>query len=141
MRYLVVLFLLFIFAVEVAFPVGAATTPEIDKIEALLQRIEANLKQASAVISTAKKTSAKLVEAKVAEKAELKEAVVIAEAKVEQLETVQEVYLAKMVEAGVDTVIFDAGPTFKGAIYDAFLQYQKDGGTEDFEWFRLYIYK
>lgn len=141
MRYLVVLFLLFILAVEVAFPVGAATTPEIDKIEALLQRIEANLKQASAVISTAKKTSAKLVEAKVAEKAELKEAVVVAEAKVEQLETVQEVYLAKMVEAGVDTVIFDAGPTFKGAIYDAFLQYQKDGGAEDFEYFRLYIYK
>jgi len=141
MRYLVVLFLLFILAVEVAFPVGAATTPEIDKIEALLQRIEANLKQASAVISTAKKTSAKLVEAKVAEKAELKEAVIVAEAKVEQLETVQEVYLAKMVEAGVDTVIFDAGPTFKGAIYDAFLQYQKDGGAEDFEYFRLYIYK
>lgn len=141
MRYLVVLFLLFILAVEVAFPVGAATTPEIDKIEALLQRIEANLKQASAVIITAKKTSAKLVEAKVAEKAELKEAVIVAEAKVEQLETVQEVYLAKMVEAGVDTVIFDAGPTFKGAIYDAFLQYQKDGGAEDFEYFRLYIYK
>lgn len=141
MRYLVVLFLLFILAVEVAFPVGAATTPEIDKIEALLQRIEANLKQASAVISTAKATSAKLVEAKVAEKAELKQAVVVAEAKVEQLETVQEVYLAKMVEAGVDTVIFDAGPAFKGAIYDAFLQYQKDGGAEDFEYFRLYIYK
>ena len=37
MRYLVVLFLLFILAVEVAFPVGAATTPEIDKIEALRQ--------------------------------------------------------------------------------------------------------
>ena len=141
MRYLVGLFLLFILAVEVAFPVGAATTPEIDKIEALLQRIEANLKQASAVISTAKATSAKLVEAKVAEKAELKEAVEVAESKVEQMEQVQEVYLAKMVEAGVDTAVFDSGATFKGAIYDAFLQYQKDGGTEDFEWFRLYIWQ
>lgn len=98
MRYLVIFFLFFILAVEIAFPVGANTTPEIDKIEAMLAKIESNLKQASAVISTAKATSAKMVESKVAEKAELKQAVVAAEAKVE-------VYAARMVYSGVDTTM------------------------------------
>jgi hypothetical protein len=141
MRYFIILFLLFILAVEISFPVGAATTPEIDKIEALLQKIEANLKQASAVISVAKKQSEKMVEAKVQEKAELKEAVVVAEAKVEKMEEIQEVFVAKMVAAGVDTAMVPDEGKLKGAIYDAFLQYQNDGGTEDFEYFRLYIYK
>jgi hypothetical protein len=142
MRYFIIFFLLFIIAVEISFPVGAATTPEIDKIEALLQKIEANLKQASAVISVAKKTSEKMVKAKVQEKAELKEAVVVAEAKVEKMEEIQEVFVAKMVAAGVDTtmMVVDEGKN-AGPIFDAFLEYQKNGGTEDFNWFRLYIYK
>jgi hypothetical protein len=142
MRYFIILFLLFILAVEISFPVGAATTPEIDKIEALLQKIEANLKQASAVISVAKKQSEKMVEAKVQEKAELKEAVIVAEAKVEKMEEIQEVFVAKMVAAGVDTtmMVVDEGKN-AGPIFDAFLEYQKNGGTEDFNWFRLYIYK
>jgi hypothetical protein len=142
MRYFIIFFLLFIIAVEISFPVGAATTPEIDKIEALLQKIEANLKQASAVISVAKKQSEKMVEAKVQEKAELKEAVVVAEAKVEKMEEIQEVFVAKMVAAGVDTtmMVVDEGKN-AGPIFDAFLEYQKNGGTEDFNWFRLYIYK
>ena len=89
-------------AVEIDFPVGATKTPGIEKIEALLAKIEANLKQASAVISTAKATSAKLVESKVAEKAELKQAVVAAEAKAE-------VYAARMVATGVDTTMPKAG--------------------------------
>jgi hypothetical protein len=142
MRYFITLFLLFILAVEISFPVGAATTPEIDKIEALLQKIEANLKQASAVISVAKKTSEKMVQAKVQEKEELKEAVIVAEAKVEKMEEIQEVFVAKMVAAGVDTtmMVVDEGKN-AGPIFDAFLEYQKNGGTEDFEYFRLYIYK
>jgi hypothetical protein len=142
MRYFITLFLLFILAVEISFPVGAATTPEIDKIEALLQKIEANLKQASAVISVAKKTSEKMVQAKVQEKEELKEAVIVAEAKVEKMEEIQEVFVAKMVAAGVDTtmMVVDEGKN-AGPIFDAFLEYQKNGGTEDFNWFRLYIYK
>jgi hypothetical protein len=142
MRYFIIFFLLFIIAVEISFPVGAATTPEIDKIEALLQKIEANLKQASAVISVAKKTSEKMVQAKVQEKEELKEAVIVAEAKVEKMEEIQEVFVAKMVAAGIDTtmMVVDEGKN-AGPIFDAFLEYQKNGGTEDFNWFRLYIYK
>ena len=119
----------------------AVEPPPINEMDALLKNIKSHTQAVGQATKAAHEVSEKLVEEKVQEKVELKEAVIVAEAKVEQLETVQEVYLAKMVEAGVDTVIFDAGPTFKGAIYDAFLQYQKDGGTEDFEYFRLYIYK
>jgi hypothetical protein len=98
MRYLIIFFLFFILAVEVAFPVGAAPQPEYDKIEALLARIEGNLKQAAGVISVAKAKSAEMVEAKVQEKAELKEAVVQAEAKAS-------VYAARMVYNGLDTAM------------------------------------
>lgn len=144
MRYLIISFCVFLLAVEIAFPVGAVVTPPIDDVEAMLRRIEGNLRQASVVVSFAKTNSAALVAQKQVEKAELKEAVVTAESKVEALEAVQEVYVAKMVAAGMDTasvLIYDASPTFQGAIYDAFLKYQKEGGTEDFEYFRLYIYK
>jgi hypothetical protein len=98
MRYLFICLVVFVLAVEVAFPVGAAPQPEYDKIEALLARIEGNLKQAAGVISVAKAKSAEMVEAKVQEKAELKEAVVQAEAKAS-------VYAARMVYNGLDTAM------------------------------------
>lgn len=144
MRYFIILFCVFIMAVEIAFPVGAVTTPPVDEIEMMLKRVENNLRQASAVVSVAKTKSEALVEAKVEEKAELKEAVAVAEEKIVALEEVKEVFAAKMIAAGIDTVVYETAvpnDVFGGPIYEAYLEYQKNGGTEDFNWFRLYIYK
>ena len=62
MRYLVILFCVFIAAIEIAFPVGAVTTPPIDEVEAMLKKVESNLRQASAVVSVAKAKGEQLVE-------------------------------------------------------------------------------
>jgi len=144
MRYLIIAFCVFLLAVEIAFPVGAVVTPPVDEVEAMLKRIEGNLRQASAVVSVAKGKSAALVAQKQVEKAELKEAVVAAEEKVQTLEAVQEVFVAKMVAAGVDTTLVETAvenDVFNGPMYQAFLEYQKNGGTEDFGYYRLYIHK
>ena len=119
----------------------AVEPPPINEMDALLKNIKSHTQAVGQATKQAHEVSEKLVEQKVAEKAELKEAVVVAEAKVEQLETVQEVYVSKMMAVGLDTAVFVDQWKNAGAAYDAFLQYQKDGGTEDFEWFRLYIYK
>lgn len=144
MRYLIIALCTFLAAVEIAFPVGAVATPPIDEIEAMLKRVEGHLAQASAVVSVAKAKEEKLVESKVEEKVHLQEAVVAAEHKVHDLEEVQEVYVAKMVAAGVDTTLTETAvedDIFNGPMYQSFLEYQKNGGTEDFGYFRLYIYK
>jgi hypothetical protein len=135
MRYLVILFCVFIAAIEIAFPVGAVTTPPIDEVEAMLKKVESNLRQASAVVSVAKAKGEKLVEGKVQEKAELKEAVV------EQMHVIEdkmEVYAVKMVGAGLDTTTQPV--QFKGEIYDAYLNYVSEGGKEEFDYFRMYIW-
>ena len=119
----------------------AVEPPPINEMDALLKNIKSHTQAVGQATKQAHEVSEKLVEQKVAEKAELKEAVVVAEAKVEQLETVQEVYVSKMMAVGLDTAVFVDQWKNAGAAYDAFLQYQKDGGTEDFEYFRLYIYK
>ena len=125
----------------VAVPQPKTKAVPVDEVELMLEKISSHLQEASVATAQAHEMSDKMVEEKVVEKAELKEAVVVAEAKVEQLETVQEVYVSKMMAVGLDTSVFVDQWKNAGAAYDAFLQYQKDGGTEDFEWFRLYIYK
>ena len=125
----------------VAVPQPKTKAVPVDEVELMLEKISSHLQEASVATAQAHKMSDKMVEEKVVEKAELKEAVVVAEAKVEQLETVQEVYVSKMMAVGLDTSVFVDQWKNAGAAYDAFLQYQKDGGTEDFEYFRLYIYK
>jgi hypothetical protein len=146
MRYFVILFCLFIAAIEIAFPVGAVTTPPIDEVEAMLKKVESNLRQASAVVSVAKAKGEKMVEGKVQEKAELKEAVIVAEKKaeavVEQMHVIEdkmEVYAVKMVGAGLDTTTQPV--QFKGVVYDAYLNYVSEGGKEDFEYFRVYLWQ
>ena len=146
MRYFVILFCLFIAAIEIAFPVGAVTTPPIDEVEAMLKKVESNLRQASAVVSVAKAKGEEMVEGKVQEKAELKEAVVNAEKKaeavVQQMQVVQdqmEVYAVKMVGAGLDTTTTPI--EFKGKIYDAYLNYLSEGGKEEFDYFRMYLWE
>ena len=120
----------------------ATEPPPSNEMEALLKKIKASTQAVGHATKTAHQVSEQLVETKVQEKAQLVEQVVEAVAKVEQLETVQEVYVSKMMAVGLDTAVFvvdeakNAGP-----IYDAFLEYQKNGGTEDFNWFRLYIWQ
>ncbi len=76
MRTLIVVFCFFLLAVEISFPVGAVTTPQIDEIEIMMAKIKSNLQMASQVTQMAQAKSAALVAQKQEEKAELKEAVV-----------------------------------------------------------------
>jgi hypothetical protein len=117
----------------------AKQSPSIDEIDALLNKVSKNIKSAGEVTKMAQTMNAKMVESKVAEKEALKESVVMAEKKVEQMEKVQEVFVAKMIDAGVDTTMDEA--KMKGPAYDEFIKYKQNGGVEDFEYFRLYIYK
>jgi len=141
MKIILTAFVAIILTLEMIYPVGAANTPNVDEIEQMLKRVENNMKMASNVVLAAKKQGEQLVENKVAEKAELKQAVAIAENKVEAMAQINTMYATKMLESGIDTAMIDDSLVFKGAIYDAFQEYQKNGGAEDFEYFRLYIYK
>ena len=119
----------------------ATEQPPTNEMDALLKKIQQNTKAVGQATQAAHEVSEKMVEQKVEEKAKLVEAVVEAEAQVVALEQVKEVFVAKMITAGIDTaIVVDEGKN-AGPIFDAFLEYQKNGGTEDFNWFRLYIYK
>ena len=146
MRTLIIVFCTFLLLIELAFPVGAVTTPPVDEVEMMLAKIQKNLSLASEVTKVAQKTSEKLVKLKVEEKKELKEAVVVAEAKVEEAKSViekieqkVEFYQVKMIGSGVDTSFQEV--SFSGPVYEAFLNYVEEGGKEDFEYFRLYIWQ
>lgn len=124
---------------ELIFPVKALNSPNVDEIEEMLKNVEKNMKMASQVVSVAKQKGEKLVESKVEEKAELKEAVVNAEAKVEVMEKKNEVFLQRMVEIGLDTsTVPSEEAKLAGPIYDEWLAYRKNGGESDFEYYRLY---
>ncbi len=124
-----------------------ATEPKpVSDIDALLKKIQQNTKAVGQATKQAHEVSEKLVEAKVVEKAQLKEAVVNAEKKAEavvvQMQVVQdqmEVYAVKMVGAGLDTTTTPI--EFKGKIYDAYLNYLSEGGKEDFDYFRMYLWQ
>lgn len=146
MRTLILIFCALVLIAELTFPVGAVATPPVDEVEMMLAKIQKNLSLASEVTKVAQKTSEKLVKIKVKEKAELKEAVVVAEAKaeavVEQMHKIEEkveFYQVKMIGSGVDTSFQEV--SFGGPIYEAYLNYVEEGGKEDFEWFRLYLWQ
>ncbi len=114
---------------ELIFPVKALNSPNIDEIEEMLKKVENNMKMASQVVSVAKEKGEKLVETKVEEKAELKEAVLTAEAKVEVMEKKNEVFMQRMVEVGLDTSTVPVEEAkLAGPVYDEWLQYRKNGG-------------
>lgn len=139
MRTLVLIFCIAILAIELAFPVGAVTNPPVDEIEMMLAKIQKNLSLASEVTQMAQKTSAKLVDAKVEEKAELKEAVEVAETQVKAMGQVNEMYAAKMIANGLDTSVVEVPMT--GPAYDAYLNYVEEGGKEEFDYFRMYLWQ
>ena len=117
----------------------ATEPPPINEMDALLKNIKSHTQAVGQATKAAHEVSEKLVEKKVAEKAELKEAVVVAEAKVEKMEEKIEVYAVKMIGSGIDTSVQVVD--FKGATYDAWLNYVEEGGKEDFEYFRIYIWQ
>jgi hypothetical protein len=131
-----------LFALGYLFTESWAVKPEpVNEMDALIKKIKANTQAVGQATKQAHEVSEAMVEQKAEEKAKLVEAVVVAEAQVVALEQVQEVFVAKMITAGIDTaMVVDEGKN-AGPIFDAFLEYQKNGGTEDFNWFRLYIYK
>jgi hypothetical protein len=132
MRYVLIALFAFIVAIEIAFPVGAITRPPVDEIEMMMAKIKSNLQMASQVTQMAQSKSAALVAQKQQEKAELKEAVVAAEKK-------SEMFAAKMIANGMDTALEEIKMT--GPAYDAYLNYVEEGGKEEFDYFRMYLWQ
>jgi hypothetical protein len=132
MKYVLIALFAFIVAIEIAFPVGAITRPPVDEIEMMMAKIKSNLQMASQVTQMAQSKSAALVAQKQQEKAELKEAVVAAEKK-------SEMFAAKMIANGMDTALEEIKMT--GPAYDAYLNYVEEGGKEEFDYFRMYLWQ
>jgi len=139
MKYVLVALFAVLFAVELSFPVGAITAPPVDDIEMMMAKIKKNISMASQVTKIAQTKSAALVAQKVEEKAELKEAVVQAEAKVDAIQKKSEILSAKMIANGMDTAIEEIKMT--GPAYDAYLNYVEEGGKEEFDYFRMYLWQ
>jgi hypothetical protein len=132
MKYVVIALFAFAIAIEIAFPVRAISVPPVDEIEMMMAKIQDNLKMASQVTQMAQSKSAALVAQKQQEKADLKEAVVAAEQK-------SEMFAAKMIANGLDTTTVEIPMT--GPAYDAYLNYVEEGGKEEFDYFRMYLWQ
>ena len=139
MKHLILILIASFFVGIIATPVQKSKSVPVDEVELMLQKISENLEMASVATAEAKAMGEKMVAEKVEEKAQLKEAVEIAEQKVDLMTKKVEVFSAKMIGAGIDTS--DAPLKLSGKTYDAWLNYVEEGGKEDFEYFRLYIYK
>jgi hypothetical protein len=139
MKYVVIALFAFAISIEIAFPVRAISVPPIDEIEMMMAKIQDNLKMASQVTQMAQSKSAALVAQKQQEKADLKEAVVAAEAKVEKIQATNEIFAAKMIANGLDTALEEVKMT--GPAYDAYLNYVEEGGKEEFDYFRMYLWQ
>lgn len=122
-------------------PLGAVNQPPVDEVEQMLKKIESNLQLASSVTSVAKAQGEKLVESKVQEKKELKQNLEKATQELKVVEQKVEVFSARMIESGLDTALVVITPEegkFSGPIYEEWLEYKKNGGESDFEYYRLY---
>ena len=139
MKHITLLFVACFFVGIIATPIEKTKSVPVDEVELMLQKISENLEMASVATAQAKAMGEKMVAEKVEEKAQLKEAVAIAENKVDAMTKKVEVFSAKMIGAGIDTS--EAPLKLSGKTYDAWLNYVEEGGKEDFEYFRLYIYK
>jgi len=86
-------------------PIQAVQQPPYDEVEAMLKKVEGHLQTAGQATKLAQKMSAELIEKKVEEKAELKEAVVAAEAQTLKAQAKVEKYAVTMMFLGVDTAM------------------------------------
>jgi hypothetical protein len=132
MKYVLIALFAIVISIEIAFPVRAISMPPVDEIEMMMAKIKSNLQMASQVTQMAQSKSAALVAQKQQEKAELKEAVVAAEKK-------SDMFAAKMIANGMDTALEEIKMT--GPAYDAFLNYVEEGGKEEFDYFRMYLWQ
>jgi hypothetical protein len=138
MKHITLLFVACFFVGIIATPIEKTKSVPVDEVELMLQKISENLEMASVATAQAKAMGEKMVAEKVEEKAQLKEAVAIAEQKVDVMTKKVEVFSAKMIGAGLDTS--EVPLKLSGKAYDAWLNYVEEGGKEDFEYFRLYIF-
>jgi hypothetical protein len=138
MKHITLLFIACFFVGIIATPVEKSKSVPVDEVELMLQKISKNLEMASVATAEAKAMGEKMVAEKVEEKAQLKQAVAIAENKVDAMTKKVEVFSAKMIGAGLDTS--EVPLKLSGKAYDAWLNYVEEGGKEDFEYFRLYIF-
>ena len=138
MKHITLLFVACFFVGIIATPIEKTKSVPVDEVELMLQKISENLQMASVATAQAKAMGEKMVAEKVEEKAQLKEAVAIAENKVDVMTKKVEVFSAKMIGAGIDTS--EVPLKLSGKAYDAWLNYVEEGGKEDFEYFRLYIF-
>jgi hypothetical protein len=132
MKYVLIALFAIVISIEIAFPVRAISMPPIDEIEMMMAKIQDNLRMASEVTHMAQSKSAALVAQKQQEKADLKEAVVAAEQK-------SEMFAAKMIANGIDTTTVEVPMT--GPAYDAYINYIEEGGKDDFDYFRMYLWQ
>ena len=86
-------------------PIQAVQQPPYDEVEAMLKKVQANLETAGQATKLAQTMSASLIAEKVEEKAELKEAVVAAEAQTLKAQANVEKYAVTMMFMGVDTAM------------------------------------
>lgn len=138
MKHITLLFVACFFVGIIATPIEKTKSVPVDEVELMLQKISENLEMASVATAQAKAMGEKMVAEKVEEKAQLKEAVAIAKNKVDVMTKKVEVFSAKMIGAGLDTS--EVPLKLSGKAYDAWLNYVEEGGKEDFEYFRLYIF-
>jgi hypothetical protein len=141
MKHILFIFLAIIIGFEIFMPLGAVNQPPVDEFEQMLKKIEGNLQLASAVTSVAKAQGEKLVESKVQEKKELKENLEKATQELKVVEAKVEVFSARMIEVGLDTGVVVGEPEeakLAGPLYEEWLEYKKNGGESDFEFYRLY---
>jgi Tfp pilus assembly ATPase PilU len=105
MRNFALIFLTVLFLGWICIPIQAVQQPPYDEVEAMLKKVEANLQTAGQATKLAQTMSEELVAAKVEEKAELKEAVVAAEAQALKAQAKVEKYAVTMMFLGVDTAM------------------------------------
>ena len=117
----------------------AIEAPKTNEIEQLLMKLKKNTDAASQATKQAHAMNEKMIKNKVKEKAKLKQEVAIAKQEVEAVQQMNEIFAAKMISAGIDTAIQEV--KFSGPVYDAWLNYVEEGGKEDFNYFRLYLWQ
>jgi len=105
MRNFALIFLTVLFLGWICTPIQAVEQPPYDEVEAMLKKVEGHLQTAGQATKLAQTMSAELVAAKVEEKAELKEAVVAAEAQILKAQAKVQKYAVTMMFLGVDTAM------------------------------------
>jgi hypothetical protein len=138
MKHILLVFVAILFCFEIFAPLGAVNEPQVDEIEAMLKKIEGNLKMASAVTSVAKAKGEALVESKVEEKKELQETLEKATEELKVATEKVEVFSTRMAEVGLDTSLVVEEAVLSGPIYEEWLEYQKNGGESEFDYYRVY---